>query len=225
MTGGTRGRARPGIPEIVVGLAVFAVVGYGSPPLLKLLELDPVIDGIAVGAVSGVAGILGFGGALAMRVRSLRPFGVRSTTPRWILLGLAGGVVAFVISRIGGVLYVLAFGQPENVQAVYNTAAQGGVLALIVSSLALAVLTPIGEELLFRGVVTSALLRWGPVVGVVGSALVFAVMHLNVAVAITAFVVGLIAAELRRRSDSIWPAVVVRVVNNLGANLIGAFAT
>lgn len=103
------------------------------------------------------------------------------------------------MSRIGTLLYVLVFGQPENVQAV-------------------------GEELLFRGVVTSALLRWGPVVGVVGSAFVFAVMHFNVAVAITAFVVGLIAAELRRRSDSIWPAFVVHVVNNLAANLIGALA-
>lgn len=52
--GDTRARLRPGIPEIVVGLAVFAV--------------------------SGVAGILGFLAALSVRVRSLRPFGVRATT-------------------------------------------------------------------------------------------------------------------------------------------------
>ncbi len=31
----------------------------------------------------------------------------------------------------------------------------------------------------------------------------------------TALIVGLVAAELRRRSDSVWPGVVVHIVNNL----------
>ncbi|MGJ6968639.1 lysostaphin resistance A-like protein [Streptosporangium sp. G11] len=83
----------------------------------------------------------------------------------------------------------------------------------------LAVLTPIGGEFLFRGVVTNALLRYGPVVGVLSSSMVFALFHgINIAMS-TALVVGVIAAETMRRSGSIWPAVAVHVVNNTGLPL------
>lgn len=40
-------------------------------------------------------------------------------------------------------------------------------------------------------------------------------MHGLNAVFVTALVVGLVAAELRRRSGSVWPGVVVHVTNNL----------
>ena len=76
-------------------------------------------------------------------------------------------------------------------------------------------LTPLGEELLFRGVVTTALLRYGPIVAVVGSAVIFAVAHGFNTVFPAALVVGLITAEIYRRSGSIWPAVVVHAVHNL----------
>jgi membrane protease YdiL (CAAX protease family) len=83
----------------------------------------------------------------------------------------------------------------------------------------LAVLTPVGEEFFFRGVITNALLRYGPVVGVLSSSVVFALFHgINLALP-SALVVGIIAAELMRRSGSIWPAVLVHTVNNLGLPL------
>lgn len=69
--------------------------------------------------------------------------------------------------------------------------------------------------LLYRGVVTNALLRYGPFVGVVGSTLIFTLMHGVNNVFPAAVVVGLIAAEVFRRSGSVWPAVIVHVVVNL----------
>jgi membrane protease YdiL (CAAX protease family) len=57
---------------------------------------------------------------------------------------------------------------------------------LILSLLFLAVLTPVGEELLFRGVVATALMRYGPVVGVAGSAVIFSAVHGLNAAAVTA---------------------------------------
>jgi membrane protease YdiL (CAAX protease family) len=97
---------------------------------------------------------------------------------------------------------------------VYADGPDGGALFLILSFVFLAIATPIGEEALFRGVVTSALLRYGAVVGVVGGAVVFALAHGINAVLITVLVVGLVAGELRRRSGSIWPGVMVHIVNN-----------
>jgi len=103
---------------------------------------------------------------------------------------------------------------------VYAEGASGGTLSLVLALVFLAVATPIGEEMLFRGVVTTALLRYGAVIGVLGSAVIFALVHgLNSAIG-TAFVVGLIAGELLRRSGSIWPGVVVHVVTNSIGSLI-----
>jgi hypothetical protein len=89
------------------------------------------------------------------------------------------------------------------------------MVSLVLATLFLSVLTPLGEEFLFRGVVTSALLRYGPFVGVVGGALIFALFHGINPVFPAALVTGLVAGEIFRRSGSIWPAVVVHGVVNL----------
>ncbi|MFC7585063.1 CPBP family intramembrane glutamic endopeptidase [Nonomuraea antimicrobica] len=106
---------------------------------------------------------------------------------------------------------------------MYYDAAGGGLLPLILTILFLAVLTPIGEEFLFRGVLTNALLRYGPLVGVLGSSAVFALFHGVNIILPAAFVVGVVAAELMRRSGSIWPAVAVHAVNNLALPLLVLF--
>lgn len=77
------------------------------------------------------------------------------------------------------------------------------------------ILVPPVEELLFRGVITNALLRYGPFVGVVGSMLIFALAYgLNV-IFVVAAVVGLVFVELKRRSGSVWPGVIAHIFNNL----------
>ncbi|RCK70293.1 CPBP family intramembrane metalloprotease [Desertihabitans brevis] len=216
-----RPRTAPGWPELLVGLAVLALVAYGTAPLvLTPLGLEGVARGLALGALSGVAGIIAFLVALALRVRRPEAFGVRGTTVRWLLLGALGGLVALVVARIIGVITLLLGIQPENIQQPYTEAGSAGVWSVVLSLLFLALLTPLGEELLFRGVVTTVLLRYGAVVGVVGSAVVFALMHGINAVSFSALVVGLVAGELRRRSGSVWPGVVVHVVNNAVSQLI-----
>ncbi len=217
---------RPGIREASIGLAVFVLVAYGVPPLLRMTGIktdDPVGYGLALGALSGVAGIVAVLVAMSVRVRALEPFGVRRVGWKSMFIGVGGGVVVWILARIFVTVYTLVFGVPENVQATYDTAARGGVLALILSTIFLGVLTPIGEELLFRGVVANVLQRWGWVSGVLGSALVFAVFHgltgFNIA-QITAFVEGIAAAELFRRTGSIWPGVMVHVTNNAIGNIL-----
>lgn len=210
---------RPGWTEILVGLVVMALLAYGLPVLLRLVGvrdgLSPVTDGLFLSALSGIAGLGAF--AVAARARGIAwsEFGVRPATGRWLLIGVAGGLVAFVVARVVSAVVYYVTGPADNIQQPYIDAAGNGVFTLVLSLLFLAVLTPIGEEFLFRGVVTTALLRYGTVVGVVGSALIFALMHgLNI-IFVTALVVGLIAAELRRRSGSIWPGVMAHVTNNL----------
>ncbi|MEU9822705.1 CPBP family intramembrane glutamic endopeptidase [Pseudonocardia alni] len=217
---------RPGWVEVVVGLVVLAAVAYGGGPLvLRTLDPGPLAGGLFLAALSGIAGVAGFAAAVAVRRRPLPEFGVRATSVRWLLLGAAGAVLAFVVSRLLVVGMVALGIEPENIQGAYADAGSGGAWSVALSLLFLAVLTPLGEELLFRGVVTSALLRYGAVVGVLGSAVVFALAHGLNAVFLTALVVGLVAGELRRRSGSVWPGVVTHLVHNAMAQVVAlAFA-
>lgn len=218
--------SRPGWPEVLVGLAALGLVGFGGSILLvRTLDMSPAVSGVVLGAMSGIGGLAGFvAAALVHRARrrgvAWADFGIRRTTGKWLLLGVAGGVVATIAKVVLTPLFTALTGAPTDTQADYAAGSQGGVLTLVLSIVALAVLTPIGEEFLFRGVVTTALLRYGPWVATLGSAAVFAVFHGINVVLPAAFVVGVVAAELRRRSGSVWPGVVVHAVNNLISVLV-----
>ncbi|WP_242028579.1 CPBP family intramembrane glutamic endopeptidase [Pseudanabaena sp. FACHB-2040] len=58
-------------------------------------------------------------------------------------------------------------------------------------------------------------MRYGPLVGVVGSTLIFALAHGVNGVFPAALVVGLIAGEVFRRSGLVWLGVVIHAVVNL----------
>lgn len=207
--------SRPGWPEIVVGLLVFAIVGYGGGSQLFRLGLDPGTFGLVFTTLSGIAGLAGFAAAGLLRIRSLEAFGVRAASKRWLLIGVAAGLVAFLVKGLTIIAFVSLTGNGENIQGVYATGGSGGVMSLVLATLFLGVLTPIGEEFLFRGVLTNALLRYGTFVGVVGSALIFALMHGINMVFPAAVVAGLVTGEIFRRSGSIWPAIVVHIIFNL----------
>ncbi|MFC3996123.1 type II CAAX prenyl endopeptidase Rce1 family protein [Nocardiopsis sediminis] len=215
---GTGSPARPGFIECLLGLiamvAATAVLPFLGPFGLGLDE-DPVVYGLLVAAWSGVVGLIGFAAAALIRIRSWGAFSVRRTTWRWMALGVLGGLVALVAKYVlvSAVTMFTDFGDTDP-QGMYYDAAGGGALAGVLTLLFLAVLTPIGEEFLFRGVITNALLRHGPLIGVLGGSVIFALAHgINIILPV-AILVGIIAAELMRRSGSIWPAVAVHAVNN-----------
>ncbi|WP_256091278.1 CPBP family intramembrane glutamic endopeptidase [Nostoc sp. KVJ20] len=99
---------------------------------------------------------------------------------------------------------------------MYAQGGSGGVLSLVLATVFFGFLTPLGEELLFRGVITTVLLRYSrPIIAVVGSTLIFAIAHGINIVFPAAVVAGLATGEIYRRSGSVWTAVVVHVVFNL----------
>lgn len=215
---------RPSLPEAIVGVVVLSVVGFGGGSQLSRLGLDPVVYGLVFTALAGIAGIAGFAAAVLLRIRSLRPFGVRRVSRRWLLIGVGAGVVAFVLKSLAILVWIQITGDSTNVQAMYGEGGSGGILSLILATVFLGLLTPLGEEFLFRGVITTVLLRHGrPVIAVVGSTLIFAIAHGINTVFPAALVVGLITAEVFRRSGSIWPGLLVHFVFNLPSFLIMIF--
>lgn len=82
-----------------------------------------------------------------------------------------------------------------------------------------AVLGPIGEELVFRGVIQSALEKHGSWVALIGSSLLFAAIHGPSVIFVVAFVMGFFFGAVYRLSGSIWPAITLHIVYN-GLTLI-----
>ena len=77
-------------------------------------------------------------------------------------------------------------------------------------------LAPLSEELVFRGAVLRSLLKWksNPWIGIVISAFLFALIHMNPVQMPHAFLIGLLLGWMYYRTDSIVPGIVYHWVNN-----------
>ena len=86
---------------------------------------------------------------------------------------------------------------------------------------ALVIAAPVLEELLCRGVVLEALrARYGTLTAWWGSALFFGVLHLQPALAVNAFVIGLVLGYLYILADSLWATMILHALNNAVAYLL-----
>ena len=95
----------------------------------------------------------------------------------------------------------------------------------ILSVVALAVITPIAEEIFFRGFALRGLANsWGFVPALVVSSAVFGGLHLQPGVMIPVFVTALLLGGLYRYTGSIWPGIAVHAMQNLLAMATVAFA-
>jgi len=115
-------------------------------------------------------------GMLTGPLLTLQPTWMRGDPKTTRLLGAEVGVLA------AGVL--LALGWAASGHPVADTTAQalvseGSLIRIVLAFLALAVVAPFVEELLFRGVVCESLRARGPRIAIFVSSLLFAVAHLH----------------------------------------------
>lgn len=210
----------PGWPEILIGMLAYGIC------FALVFALLPLAGGGAAGAiiglfVSGAMGLIAFAAAWGLRIRDLGAFGIRRVKGSYLWAGAGLGLVAMLVGSTLSVVYVVLSGDMQTPQSSYQAAAAGGALSLALTLFAGSVITPIGEEALFRGVIANVLLRrYGLWIGAFGSAIIFALCHGINTVLPSAFMVGLVAALIFRRTGSIWPGVVAHAVNNLASSLL-----
>ncbi|MEJ2870540.1 type II CAAX endopeptidase family protein [Actinomycetospora sp. OC33-EN08] len=208
--------ARPGWPELLAGVGGYTIAFVLSPAVVDIVGgEDGVTRGLAAAALSGIVGLIGFVAAFLIRLRAWTAFGVKGTGLRWILVAIGLGLAVFVAARLVFAMLLATGTLPDaDPQQDYRAAAGGGALALAAQLLLIAVLTPVGEEFLFRGVFVSALQSHGAFLSIAASTLLFAVAHgLNLTL-LPATLVGVVSAVLLLRTGSIWPGVIVHAVNN-----------
>ncbi len=120
-----------------------------------------------------------------------------------VIAGISAIIVADAISSIAGFL-------PDWLEDSFNNIESNwlGILAI-------AIVGPILEEMLFRGVITTELLKtYNPKKAIIISATIFGVFHLNPAQILVAFLLGLLLGWLFYKTRSMIPGIVVHILNN-----------
>ncbi|HSI98923.1 MAG TPA: type II CAAX endopeptidase family protein [Patescibacteria group bacterium] len=134
---------------------------------------------------------------------------------RAVRMGLGWGVVAWIVASLASAAVVTlleALGLDVAPQAAEQAL---GLVEPWVAVLAIVILAPIAEELFFRGVVFNALLRErGPRLAYIGSAALFAVIHLSIVALLPIFLLGLALAWVYDRTGSLLAPIVMHAVVN-----------
>ena len=131
--------------------------------------------------------------------------------PWTILLLTVLAVLFFILPEVE---LIERFDIPDNLGDELD-----GVIGTVLGLVAIGIIGPIAEELLFRGAVLGSLLTWKPIqskpwIAVLLSAAIFSLIHLNPAQMPGAFAIGLLYGWLVYRTGSLLPGIVGHVFNN-----------
>lgn len=205
---------RPGWPEIAIALFVYlALVAVLGVWLVRTPDEQAALRGIVGMAANGVIGITALLAAFSLRIRNFAAFGFRGVAWNWLFAAAVLGVLAYGLSFVVEAIY-FHFVTEANTQADFQAAASSGPLSLAIILFAGALLTPFGEEVVFRGVVANALNRYGAWAGIAGSAAIFAAAHGPSVIFFDAFMVGVLTGILFWKTGSLWPSLMIHVVYN-----------
>lgn len=128
------------------------------------------------------------------------------SAPYLVCSGLAILTGGFIVSGLMGLLDWI----PDIMEQSFDIlqSGWGGILAI-------AIIGPVLEELLFRGAITKALLQqYSPTKAILISALLFGVFHINPAQILPAFLIGILFAWTYYKTGSLIPCILMHVLNN-----------
>lgn len=120
-----------------------------------------------------------------------------------VFLGVAN------LANLAGALINRLTGSPATSEMLPS-----GGPELLMQFLALCVMPAIAEELLFRGALQGLMRPCGSAAAIFAPALLFGVLHLDLAQGLTAFACGVFLGWLAERSGSILPGMLLHLVNN-----------
>ncbi len=136
----------------------------------------------------------------------------------WIIIPAALGI-NFLAAEINHILLLpinfsqlISSPQPESYH-LYN---------FILDIIGTAIVPAFCEEFLFRGLILFALLPYGKKTAVLGSAILFGLMHQNPAQIVYTVVLGVVLALIAIESNSIWGGIILHFANNFVSVIMSA---
>jgi len=197
---------------VVVSLHVVRT-GHGHPAAISLL-LEVAAYGAQLGLVWLFVGV--------RRHARLHDLGLRLPHWPWLLAALPALIVAWMVEGVLGELGTAVLPASPNNQCHTIQADYGSAIAL--GLLGVAVVAPVVEEILFRGVVFGWLRGRIPVpAAVVVSAAIFSLAHLGWrewSLLLPVLGIGCVLATLYHYSRSLWPGILVHSSINTVATLV-----
>ena len=202
---------------IIIGVLIFVVVAIARGENLENILQPTISQTLLLTTLEGVALILGiylFG--LRRNKRTWTDVGLRSTNWIWVIISSVITIIIIPIASLVTIIVIFISGQPlENPQLDFLLPEGLSALSAFLMIILAGIIAPFGEELLFRGVLYTFIReRWGIWVGVFASALIFGLIHGDLAVGLTAFILGIVTALVFEYSKSLWTAVIVHAINN-----------
>jgi hypothetical protein len=152
------------------------------------------------------------GVALRARLRGLSARELGFVKPRtwrpvlfaWVVAISAGPLTAFGRSLLG-----LAGGDTIELGLPGAIRSAPGVWGVLLFALVIAVLVPVVEELIFRGLLHRTVrTRWPLIPSAILSGVVFAAVHLEPSALVPLFMVGFVFAWSYERSGSLWGSII-----------------
>jgi uncharacterized protein len=197
-------------------VAVFAALSYslrfseGKPPKDLLYQWSTVVSGLIQFAVIGliVYGIAGLGNRRQL-------FAARSPTSWWRALGIGVGIAVGITLLTLLLEPVLHPGREQGVTP--DVWRPSHAAEYVANGFVICIVAPIVEELTFRGLGYSLLIRYGKWTAIVLVGVAFGLAHglLQAFPFLAALGAGL--AYLRSRVDSVYPGMVVHGLFNAAA--------
>lgn len=87
--------------------------------------------------------------------------------------------------------------------------------SLLIAFITVGIIAPIAEEFLFRGVVFDTLKkRFSPAWTIVIQGVLFGIFHLNLVQGSYATLLGIVFGYVTYKTKSLWPAIIIHIVNN-----------
>ena len=140
----------------------------------------------------------------------------------WRLIGIVILIDVFLVKPLH-VVFTTYFFPEANEQAIITAIEELSYQSSILMALSVSILTPILEELLFRGFILGVLLKcYDDRTSIVISALIFAIVHEPIAYGM-AFGGGLLYGWLRVKTGSIIPSMVTHILWNSFVSIIVLF--
>lgn len=193
-------------PTYLQTLGLILIVAlFGVMAALLVFPFTNANSMLAITVVYTVSLMGGIASALLIR----KDFSFPMTRVDWRIISLGCGSVLsfhFLSDPI-----VSLFPIPDSLKEMTSSMYRNPVISLFL----IVVLAPLLEELLFRGVVLHGFLKnYKPGHAIVSSALVFAIIHGNLAQGLGAFFIGLVIGWIYWRTNSIIPGIIIHFVNN-----------
>tara|TARA_Y100000758_G_scaffold95582_1_gene65978 strand:- start:32 stop:796 length:765 start_codon:yes stop_codon:yes gene_type:complete len=155
------------------------------------------------------------------RIRDMLKFG---STKRVLILLLGIPIVVtiidFVLTIIYGIAWIGIFGEPST-NTDLGTNWESSTVDIALLFLSVAIVTPIVEELMFRGYILDAINRkHGDWTAIIWSSILFGLIHIDPFVAGQAFMGGIIYGWIRVRTGSLLPSIAGHMMWNMLALIL-----